>query len=110
LEFTPAISHFFDRNTWSVLGPGARIGLNRLVNVDKSKRGELLREMLSLFERRHSFWPPTILGQQSEELYLSDIQFQLCEFGKYVRKRNREPGSGRPYVPALSSNTSSAPY
>lgn len=89
-----------DWDTWTPIGPGARRGAAR-VEGD----GSLLRPLTepkalevtkTLYEARHSdeLWPPG-----SVTLELSDIQFQLCEFDKYLRAKR---DGGRPktkYVP-----------
>lgn len=80
-----------DLNTWCPAGPGARRGLNRIfgrpLNLQLSG-DHLLKEMLGIFGMRDDFWPEDFV-----RLELHDIQFQLCEFDKYLRVKN---GEGRP--------------
>jgi len=80
-----------DRNTWSPIGPGAKRGLNRVLEKPfnsplKPEKG--LQIMLELFAARTDYWPKNFV-----QLELHDIQFQLCEFDKYERVKNNE---GRP--------------
>jgi hypothetical protein len=81
----------FDLNIWSPCGPGARRGLNRIYNRDiKAAKPEeqFLFEMQTIFAQRGRLWPKKFI-----ELELHDIQFQLCEYDKYLRVQN---GEGRP--------------
>jgi len=80
-----------DRNTWCPIGPGAKRGLNRVLEKPfnsplKPEKG--LQIMLELFAARTDYWPKNFV-----QLELHDIQFQLCEFDKYERVKNNE---GRP--------------
>lgn len=80
-----------DLNTWCPAGPGARRGLNRLHGRDLNFRiteKQAVEEMIDIFDQRTKFWP-----LKNVSLELHDIQFQLCEFDKYLRVRNNE---GRP--------------
>ena len=86
---TPIFEGCVDRNTWCLIGPGARRGLNRFAgrNVkDKVSFNQMLDEMIELYEQRREYW-------EGIELDLHCIQFQLCEFDKYERVRL---GEGRP--------------
>jgi hypothetical protein len=80
-----------DRNTYCPAGPGARRGLNRVfgepVDAPMTDRAAL-DAMLVLFNVRKEH-----LAYYMPELELHDIQFQLCEFDKYLRVQN---GEGRP--------------
>ena len=88
---TPVFTECVDKNTWCPVGPGAKRGINRV--LDKPAKASLKPErglniMKSLFEARNIHWPDNYV-----ELELHDIQFQLCEFDKYERVKHNE---GRP--------------
>lgn len=88
---TSVFTDCHDRNTWCPVGPGAKRGLNRVLERDikaSLAAGSGLEVMLKLFEARKEHWPHNYV-----ELELHDIQFQLCEFDKYERVRL---GQGRP--------------
>lgn len=88
---TPVLADCIDRNTWCPVGPGARRGLNRVLErplKQSWKEAPALAVMLELYEARLLFWPKDYV-----ELELHDIQFQLCEFDKYERVLH---GEGRP--------------
>lgn len=79
-----------DWQTWTPVGPGARRGaaiVKHSAMVSMSERNALgiIRE---LYAGHHEYWPATYV-----KLDLTDIQFQLCEFAKYVKVQN---GAGRP--------------
>jgi len=96
-----------DINTFCVVGPGARRGLNRLHGrclghliykggLDAQKF--FLKELLQLFHEVRGAWPKEILGTEVRELELHDIQFQLCEFDKHERAKYSD-GHARVYKP-----------
>jgi hypothetical protein len=72
---------FDDRDTWCPIGPGARRGLNWVHGREEGARGtrmlEEMRALLALARESMPAWMPA--------LELHDIQFCLCEFGKYCR-------------------------
>lgn len=88
-----------DWETWTPIGPGACRGAARAASDD----GALLRPLSEpkalavcreLYEARHDLWPAKFMTEDKEgvkiidtvpELELCDIQFQLCEFDKYLR-------------------------
>lgn len=88
---TPLLEDAVDRKTWSPCGPGARRGLNRIWNrptdaaFSEARGLEEMRELLTA--------APDHLAPYMPELELHDIQFQLCEFDKYMRV---QLGQGRP--------------
>jgi len=99
-----------DENDWCAVGPGARRGLNRLAgrpykygvtNSSSAIDQDFLRELKELFEERHSRWPTKILDVDVAKLALHDVQFQLCEFDKYLRAMHHE-GRVRLYQPPTS--------
>lgn len=82
-----------DKFNWTPVGPGARRGLNRMFNRDLDKRMAepvMLEEIRSL---RHQVGPIYSKAHKGDLLSCHDIQFQLCEFDKYLRVQNNE---GRP--------------
>ena len=88
---TPVLHSCTDRNTWCPVGPGAKRGINRILEqpVKSTLKGnDGLVIMQKLFEMRWKHWPENFV-----ELELHDIQFQLCEFDKYERVKH---GEGRP--------------
>jgi len=88
---TPAMDYVEDLNTWCPIGPGARRGLNRVMERDlraKASESQMLWELMLLYNHRSLNWP-----RHLGELELHDIQFQLCEFDKMERVKH---GQGRP--------------
>ena len=94
-----------DVNTFCVVGPGARKGLNRLHGrpvrsqvFSKSKRArqQFLEELVAAYKARVGRWPSTILGAHVADLELHDVQGQLCELDKHARLSNKE-GAARRY-------------
>lgn len=94
-----------DRALYCAAGPGARRGLNRVYSrpvgfcVDRDS-GELealqLREIQQLKEYMESQNPKWCSKMSLE---VQDVQFQLCEFDKYVRiQRGERGGRAREYV------------
>jgi hypothetical protein len=82
-----------DLNTWCPAGPGARRGLNVIYGREMDKtlnEQQALKEMLELFSLRHSLASAAVLETGFD---LHCIQFQLCEWAKYVKVRD---GLGRP--------------
>jgi hypothetical protein len=76
---------------WTPIGPGARRGINRLLNQSldiKMDSGLMLEVILKLVGEQYKYWP-----KEWEKLSPSEGQFQLCEFDKINRVRN---GEGRP--------------
>lgn len=75
-----------DWNTWTPVGPGARRGASRMLSPDykvstlsETKALEVIKELFSV---RYAYWP-----KDGVNLCLTDIQFQLCEFDKYMRTK-----------------------
>jgi len=93
-----------DRNTFCVIGPGARRGLNRLRGRERNfgvtratvqDEGRFLQECIDLYSfllRSENDWCNEV------GLDLHDVQFQLCEFDKYQRIRRHETGRRRRYT------------
>lgn len=124
------LRHCTDRNLWTGIGPGGRRGLNRLAGRHKhsvptkgssanrkrkSPEGSatestekvqalnadgdrLLAECIAL---HRECWRLDPKWCASVDLELSDTQFQLCEFDKYLRIRNGEGGRARRYAAGM---------
>lgn len=83
-----------DYLTWTPMGPGARRGINRLLNrPTKFHQPEsvFIDECVELTKRLSPWWSDTF--PEAEPLTAHDVQFCLCEFDKYERARK---GPGRP--------------
>merc|ERR1712070_867992 len=99
-----------DENDWCAVGPGARRGLNRLkgrpvnhgvTDYTPTQEQAFLKELKDLWESRKKYWKEELLGERVQDLTLHDVQFQLCEFDKYLRAKYRE-GRVREYKPPTS--------
>ena len=81
-----------DRMSWANAGPGARRGLNRILDRDLDKRmsaTDACLEMGGLLEfANEGMWP-----SHFPKLEMRDIEHTLCEFDKYERVRLKQ---GRP--------------
>lgn len=96
-----------DWETWTPIGPGARRGAARVVSEGATLLSPLsetaaLGVTRKLWGLRRELWPVNYVpfsdsgssdAQPMVELSLTDIQFQLCEFDKYMRAKL---GEGRP--------------
>lgn len=99
-QLTPLLENAVDKLTWSPAGPGAIRGLRRLEgfrgkDINKAmSQGEALEKMKDLLaqlveDRAFEDHMPAI----GREFGVTDIQFSLCEFDKYMRVKL---GEGRP--------------
>lgn len=94
LRWTKVLERAKDIMSWCNVGPGARRGLNRVHERDKSDRSkstsEMLEEMSFLLEcsRTDRHWP-----SDWPKWEMRDVEHTLCEFDKYERVRLSE---GRP--------------
>ncbi len=92
----PAFPVVEDLNQYCPLGPGARRGLNRLhgrsVNATRSE-DMFLQELLTIHALRQQYWD----SSRFQALSLHDLQFQLCEFDKWLRFL-LDDGWCRPYA------------
>lgn len=88
-----------DLNTFTPVGPGAREGLNLLRGRDVDWRKTtasrnvewcFLKEVRDLFAVRDRYLPADFV-----ELQLHDIQFNLCEYGKYGKYLRAKSGKGK---------------
>lgn len=82
-----------DLNTWCPAGPGARRGLNCVYGrpLDASvSDSNATKEMLELFHLKDQYVSENVRALNMD---LHCIQFQLCEWAKYVKVRE---GLGRP--------------
>ena len=91
-----------DWETWTPVGPGGRRGATRVVTgaSPQSPLNETraLQTIQDIYAQRAHMWPGSLTVAPGAEyptptLSLTDIQFQLCEFDKYMRTLNQE---GRP--------------
>lgn len=90
LLLTPAMINVTDVNAWSAIGPGARRGINRVRCKElryNAGEADFLNALQEIFAARLEHWPAELEGEKSEELVLHDIQFQLCEYDKYLREK-----------------------
>lgn len=82
-RWTPA-----DWDTWTPVGPGARKGAARVLHGGALPGPLTERDALgvcrSLFAERDAYWTHEI------SLELTDIQFQLCEYDKFLRSEREE--------------------
>lgn len=97
-----------DWHTWTPIGPGARRGAARVMHpegrlVAPLSEPKALRVARDLYEHytqcvvpgcEHPFWPEGWVT-----LSLCDIQFQLCEFDKYMRCQLKEGTPKTRFVP-----------
>lgn len=90
-----------DWDTWTPMGPGACRGAARIVNDGKIKpmsEKKALEVCRQLYESRSLLWPETMEVSPGDSvlsvnLDLTDIQFQLCEYDKWLRAKL---GEGKP--------------
>uniref|UniRef100_A0A7S0B397 5-hmdU DNA kinase helical domain-containing protein n=1 Tax=Pyrodinium bahamense TaxID=73915 RepID=A0A7S0B397_9DINO len=93
LLLTPLMPRCTDLDTWCPVGPGACRGLNRLAGrpvQEMPTTGQLMSELLGVFRALDKYYPSPLA--EEKQLGLHDIQFQLCEFDKYLRAKH---GQGR---------------
>lgn len=98
-----------DWATWTPIGPGAKRGAAR-VQTDDGRLDKIPSERVAMewtrqiYEVRDQYWKAPMACYDGDEftsycststidLELSDIQFQLCEFDKYMRVKH---GDGTP--------------
>lgn len=99
---TPLMSRVSDFDSWCPVGPGACRGLNRLAGRPLQKvppSNVLMDELLMLFHEAPQFYPQMLAEERP--LALHDVQFQLCEFDKYMRVKNGGGGKVRLFVRPL---------
>lgn len=102
---TPVLCDASDRMSWTPVGPGGRRGLNRIWGADLNERQteqrwlEMTRELhAAVSEDWEAFRKaaPKYLTKKARPilpLAVTDVQFQLCEFDKWMRVKS---GQGRP--------------
>jgi len=99
---TPLMGRVSDFDSWCPVGPGACRGLNRLAGrpLQCAPSGKtLLDELLSLFREAPNFYPQSLADERP--LALHDVQFQLCEFDKYMRAKHGGGGKVRRFKPPI---------
>lgn len=77
-----------DYLTWTPVGPGARRGINRLLGLpidNKCTDKDMLCIINKLCFSQDNYWP-----ENWQSLAPTDIQFQLCEFDKWMRVKYNE--------------------
>lgn len=82
-----------DRETWTPVGPGARRGLDRVYGRPIGNAPSEERMVGEINTLREYVARPFFDKHGGEFLTAHDIQFQLCEFDKYLRVKH---GEGRP--------------
>jgi hypothetical protein len=92
-----------DWTTWTPVGPGGRRGAGVVkYNVIKGiSEWEALSVIRQLYHDRAAFWPDDYV-----QLDLTDIQFQLCEFAKYMKAVTGVGAPKRRFRPTIDSVTS----
>jgi hypothetical protein len=97
MMLTPVLENAVDKMTWSPAGPGAIRGLNRLYDRPlqaSMSQQRALAEMQGLLGRLASDRAfADYMPQIGVRFGVTDLQFCLCEFDKYLRVKN---GEGRP--------------
>jgi hypothetical protein len=97
---TPLMCRVSDFDSWCPVGPGACRGLNRLAGRPVQSvppSNVLMDELRNLFHEAPNFYPQMLA--EDRPLALHDIQFQLCEFDKYMRAKEGGGGKVRLFVP-----------
>lgn len=90
LNYTPVLRHAVDKHTWANAGPGAKRGLNRLLNRDLQKSYKsasanmLMQELLRLAPQ---FLEPHV---PLEYVDMRCIEHSLCEWDKFQRVSLRQ--------------------
>lgn len=101
-----------DTDSWCVVGPGARRGLNRLhgrcvgnlvYDTCPTAHQSFLAELREVYAQCLEAWPAQILGYVVVGLDLHDVQFQLCELDKHERAKYSQ-GRVRRYTPPADPN------
>lgn len=88
-----------DWDTWTPMGPGARRGAARVMNggaLAPMSANAALEICKRLYDLRDRHW-----RDQAVQLDLTDIQFQLCEFDKYMRAKRGEGTPKNRFVPSV---------
>jgi hypothetical protein len=94
LRRTPLLSGAPDVCTWANPGPGARRGLNRVMERsldEKPSRELMLKEMSALLRLSHCY--PRLWPAEWPRWEMREVEHTLCEFDKIERTRS---GEGRP--------------
>jgi hypothetical protein len=84
-----------DWTTWTPMGPGARRGASRIVNdgqITNMSERAALKVCQDIYSVRGTHW-------KGVPLDLTDIQFQLCEYDKWLRAHNREGRPKNKFIP-----------
>lgn len=88
MTYSPVLGDAEDLNTWCAFGPGAMRGISILYpGIKKSQMIERTQNLLAM--------SPEYLAPHVPALNLQDIEFSLCEYGKYERIKNGGRGKER---------------
>lgn len=90
LNYTPVLRNAVDRFTWANAGPGAKRGLNRLMERDlmKTIRNDVANSlMLALLEKAPKYLEPHV---PLEHVDMRCIEHSLCEWDKFQRVSLKE--------------------
>lgn len=85
-----------DWETWTPMGPGARRGASRIVNdgrLEPMSEKAALEICRKIYAERKTYW-------KGVDLDLTDIQFQLCEYDKWLRAHRKEGRPKNKFIPA----------
>lgn len=97
MMLTPVLENATDKLTWTPAGPGAIRGLNRLfgrptqAGMSQQKAVAEMKDVLGALTASGAIMPD--FPRLGVEFGVTDLQFCLCEFDKYLRVKNNE---GRP--------------
>lgn len=80
LTYSPILRNPIDINTWCEFGPGAKRGIKLI--YPELKNSQMLEATKMLWEEQHQYRESHV-----PFLTLQDIEFSLCELGKYMRAK-----------------------
>lgn len=91
-----AFKGMMDRDSWTPVGPGARRGLRSVYGLKESPKEkeaiELCIDLWHKVKKPWAKWAGNVAGA-GDDLSAHDVQFQLCEFYKFMKVKT---GKGRP--------------
>lgn len=114
-----------DWSTWTPVGPGGKRGasLIRYGDLYKITESEALEIIRDVYAARNRYWNRSVVLEQASDdihnvrkrhwdlptLDLTDIQFQCCEFDKYMRVARGDGKPKRKFRPTIDSITNGSP-